>query len=79
MTAPKRRCRLQCPLYVLDASDDRASDLCPVDAFVELLVHQTDGADVVSAHEVESDGGFGRGLVVFGRSDDSFDGVVEDL
>jgi hypothetical protein len=64
---------------VLDASYDRAFDFCPVDAFVELFVHEADGADVVSSNEVQTQRDLGRWFMVVGGSDDALDCAAENL
>ncbi len=43
-------------LDMLDAAYHRPFDLCPVDAVVQLLVHQPYGAHVVAAHNVHAEG-----------------------
>lgn len=64
---------------VLDASDRGPFHFCPVDAVVELLVHQADGAHAITAHQVQPQGHLDGRLRVVGLADDSLDGVVEHL
>lgn len=64
---------------MLDAAYHRPFDLCPVDAVVQLLVHQPYGAHVVAAHNVDAQGIDCRRFGVVWRPDDSFDSIAEYL
>lgn len=66
-------------LNMLDASYDGALDLCPVDAVVQLFVHEPYGAYIVAAHNVHAQGIYRRGFGVVWCSDDALDSVAEDL
>lgn len=55
-----------------------APHLRPVNARVQLLLHQSHQHNVVSANEVKPVAGLGAGLWVVGRANDALDGVAED-
>ena len=72
-------CLVAFMLNVLDASYDGALYLCPVDAVVQLFVHQPYGAYIVAAHNIHAQGIYRRGFGVVWCSDDALDSVAEDL
>lgn len=76
---PRPRRPPQAALDVLHASNRRPLDGRPVDAVVELVVHQPHGADVVAAHEVQAQRDLHRGLVVVRRADYPLVRILENL
>lgn len=66
-------------LNVFRRSDRRTLHLCPVYAVVELLIYQTDCANIITANKVNASGFFDGGLGVVRLADDSFRGTAQDL
>lgn len=62
---------------MLRAPNHLSPHLCPVNALVQLLVHQPADDDIVSSHQVEPVRLLGGRLVVAGLADDALDRVRE--
>lgn len=57
--------------------DNIASDLCPVDRGVHLLIHQSANNHVVASDHVQSMAGFRRGFVIICGPDDALHRLLE--
>lgn len=64
---------------MLHASNRRPLNSRPIDALVQLVVHQPHGADVVAAHEVQAQRDLHRGLFVVRGADYPLVRILEDL
>lgn len=58
--------------------DDFSPDFVPVDAAVQLFVHQADNCDVVASYKIQPMADLRARLRVVSRSNDPLHGVVED-
>jgi len=65
--------------YVFDSADRLALDLRPVDGRIQLLVDETDGADVVASYDIQAEGHLGRWLAIVWCVDDPLYRRLEDL
>lgn len=66
------------PSYMLRCANDLSPHLTPIDARVQLLVHESAHRDIVTADEVEAVLHLARRLRIVGRSDDALPGLRED-
>ena len=64
---------------MLDATNRFALHLGPVDGSIQLLVDQTDGADIVASYDIEAERYLGRRLWAVGSVDNALHCGLEDL
>ncbi|KAG9768458.1 hypothetical protein KCU88_g7187, partial [Aureobasidium melanogenum] len=63
---------------MLRRSNDLSSDFFPIDAVVQLFIHQSHNSDIVTSYKVQAMADLRAGFWVIGGTDDALDGVVQD-